>query len=551
MAIKSTQHPEEPCNILINNASNDDIIFSKGKVSRFAVNHAGLTNLHPNPDPSQWPETTQAIDKQCLRMNFNEMCDSEDLSKLYESRVNLVQRHTCTPNYCLSYAKRDKETKEPKCRFQFPKDIHGFNTITDDQNKIISQSRLRVDENKMKDLKLKHKEEERVAPMGASIVNGKICPIRNHHRVVQHMKEMPLIWGANTEAQVVTSWIQLIMYIVKYVMKAEKPSDAFKRIAKELLQKEGENVPTRKVFTSLLMNSIDRDISRAECALIIHYGEYVQYSQRFEWVNLNGTKRLKQNVLSEDDLAMETIDWLHIYAEREEHTHCIELCNNYPDNFKWHCHPNDISLRQFVTYFTKHWKLKDPITVPVFSPTQKFPVNKKNKSYESWCKFILLAEKPGCYITNGGNDFSSFEEELRDFVHYSIFCPELVKQEFEQSQLELEVNTCPDNIFEEEDQLLVSPLHNPDEEEIVPTQFQIHQIQDDIDIEQQRDDDLASDYDAEEFIALEHDWVSDRTILLNDIPEHELQSAHNWLEMSKLNHVDTDKECRECRFQTM
>ena len=87
--------------------------------------------------------------------------------------------------------------------------------------------------------------------------------IRNHHRIVQHIKEMPLIWGANTEAQVVTSWRQLLMYIVKYVMKAEKPSDAFNRIAKELLQKEGEDVPVRKVFSRLLINSIDRDKSRA------------------------------------------------------------------------------------------------------------------------------------------------------------------------------------------------------------------------------------------------------------------------------------------------
>ena len=89
--------------------------------------------------------------------------------------------------------------------------------------------------------------------------------IRNHPRIVQHIKEMPLIWGANTEAQVVTSWRQLIMYIVKYVMKAEKTSDAFDRIAKELLQKDGEDVPVRKLFSKLLMNSTDRDKSLPEC----------------------------------------------------------------------------------------------------------------------------------------------------------------------------------------------------------------------------------------------------------------------------------------------
>ena len=105
---------------------------------------------------------------------------------------------------------------------------------------------------------------------------------------------MPLIWGANTEAQIVTSWRQLLMYILKYVMKAEKPSDAFNRIGKELLQKEGVNMPVRKLFSRLLINSIDRDISRAESFLILQGYEYVEYSQKFEWVNLNGTKHLKK-----------------------------------------------------------------------------------------------------------------------------------------------------------------------------------------------------------------------------------------------------------------
>ena len=51
------------------------------------------------------------------------------------------------------------------------------------------------------------------------------------------------------------------MYILKYVMKSEKPSDAFNKIAKDLLNKEGENIPIRKVLSSLLMN-LFRDTSR-------------------------------------------------------------------------------------------------------------------------------------------------------------------------------------------------------------------------------------------------------------------------------------------------
>ena len=530
--IKSAQPPNEPCEIQIHEEA-------KQRVCDFAMNHIGLTTLHPNPDPMQWPERMpHTIDNQCLRLNIKDISDHKELSKIYESRVNLVQRHACNRNYCLSYAKRDKETNEPTCRFKFPHDVHGFNTEIDDQKRIISLSRMKVDENKYKDIDYKHKEEERVAPNGASIVNGKICPIRNHHRIVQHITEMPIIWGANTEAQIVNSWRKLLMYIVKYVMKAEKPSDAFNRITKELLQKEGEETPIRKVFSKLLINSIGTDKSRSECFLIA-LDEYVDFSQSSEWVNLSGSKRLKLNVSSEDEPAMETNDWLHIYAERDNNKGFNEICNNYPQKFTWSCHPKNISLRNFVANFNKNWIVKEKKIVPIFTPTQKFNVNKKHKSYESWCKYYLLRDKPGCYITNVGKEYQSFEAEFRDFVFNSEFCPPLAKKDFEDSQLERDDNLHAQDISDDEEQLLVSPVQNPEEEDIVPTQFQMNQIYGEvIDQNIDKDDDIASEYDAEEFIneALKHDWDLDLNTLEKDIPE-KIDSAPDWLDNVKLSYV--------------
>ena len=385
MAIKSTQYPDNSYILEIDESLDDtfqekikahkEIIAARDKVCDFAANHIGLTALHPNSNPNEWPEKSPHVkDPHCLRIPFNDIYKANNFSKVYEQRVNLVQRHNCTNNYCLSYAHKDKDTGDPKCRFQFPKDLHGFTALTDDQYNISSLSRMQLNESKCNDPKTKDKEIETVAPRGASIANSKITMIRNHPRIVQHIKEMPLIWGANTEAQVVTSWRQLIMYIVKYVMKAEKTSDAFDRIAKELLQKDGEDVPVRKLFSKLLMNSTDRDKSLPECFFILLFGEYVQYSQKFQWVNLNGNKRLKLNISSEDDSAMEADDWLHIYAEREENENYKQLCNDYPAKFKWPYHPQFINLRNFVTYFTKNWKVKIVTTFPAFSPLQKFEI---------------------------------------------------------------------------------------------------------------------------------------------------------------------------------
>ena len=43
-------------------------------------------------------------------------------------------------------------------------------------------------------------------------------------------------------------------------------------------------------------------------------------------------------------------------------------------------------------------------------------------------------DKPGCTLENVGISFSSYEEELRDFVENSEFCPDLLKEEFAESQ---------------------------------------------------------------------------------------------------------------------
>ena len=153
---------------------------------------------------------------------------------------------------------------------------------------------------------------------------------------------------------------------------------------------------------------------------------------------------------------------------------------------------------------------------------------------------ILLFEKPVYYITNVGKQYQSFVEELRDFVLHSNVCPKLVKQEFEESQLETEDNLPVDDMADHEDQLLISPLQNLDEEDIVPTQFQIHQLHEDI--EQNKgddDDDTASDFDAEEFIndIDKHDWNFDHDTLHNVLSEQDLHSAPEWLEITKKNHT--------------
>ena len=101
LAIKTTHYPNEPVTIQVNESldnsneetfasklkTHDDIISAKNKVCHFAVNHCGLTSLHPNPDPNEWPETQpHVIDTDSLRLNYKDIYDSKEPNLIYEKK---------------------------------------------------------------------------------------------------------------------------------------------------------------------------------------------------------------------------------------------------------------------------------------------------------------------------------------------------------------------------------------------------------------------------------------------------------------------------------
>ena len=100
-------------------------------------------------------------------------------------------------------------------------------------------------------------------------------------------------------------------------------------------------------------------------------------------------------------------------------------------------HPKNLSLREFVVNFSKKWKYHPVKKAFLHSiPCYRYIVHKGKNIYEDFCKWMLLTDKPGCTLENVGKDpFGSCEEELRDFVKNSEFCPELVKKDFYDSQV--------------------------------------------------------------------------------------------------------------------
>ena len=119
----------------------------------------------------------------------------------------------------------------------------------------------------------------------------------------------------------------------------------------------------------------------------------------------------------------------------------------------------------------------------------------------------------------------------------SPFCHDVIKEDFEKSQTENENELLDD---ENVDPLVLSPLQNQNEEEMIPSQFQIHQLHEDPEQEKERDDDdVTSEYDDEEFIndALRYDWTSDETSLCKDMSKEEIDSAPDWLDIIKKENI--------------
>ena len=105
----------------------------------------------------------------------------------------------------------------------------------------------------------------------------------------------------------------------------------------------------------------------------------------------------------------------------------------------------------------------------------------------------MLQDKPGCTFDNVGKNFQSCEEELRDFVENSPFCPNLVKEEFEESQkagIDIQQDQDP---FVFGDSLYIAPEGNA-ERAPKDDYMHLHELADDEDNEDDLDT-LENDYE--------------------------------------------------------
>ena len=85
-----------------------------------------------------------------------------------------------------------------------------------------------------------------------------------------------------------------------------------------------------------------------------------------------GGRMVVKEVADENECATTGQNWLEWYRTRDDDKNFIRLCNDYESGeFQWECHPKFISLRGFVSSFSKSWIPLEETKrfVPVFTPS--------------------------------------------------------------------------------------------------------------------------------------------------------------------------------------
>ncbi|MCH2545601.1 MAG: AAA family ATPase [Alphaproteobacteria bacterium] len=442
---------------------------ARREMIRFNALHAGVYAVHPELDPKKWPAPLGQMPykppTEILRKNYYDYInDALSMYHHYIRMVNRVMIHKCVIGYCQSKNKahmikqKDKDGVEVKvrkldCRFNFPFEMHGFDPVELPDKNVLDKVQVKIPKT----------EDELINPFihGASYDEGKLTLLRNHPNLVSHIPEMLMVWGGNTDQKTISSYDQLVNYLLKYVMKPEKQSDYYSKLAQAVAKKIDDTAPLRKAAQKILMSNIgNRDMSLNECMLICHNLPYVEYSRTPRIANLKGSVKVKMSFGSENEQVIDEDNWQDVYWNKESSKEYKKLCEDYPDKFKYDKHPKDISLREFMVNFSKKWKYSPANVFPYFIPTYRYVVSCKKPHYQEWCKYILLQDKPGTNLENVGKNFDSCEAELQDFVDNSPFCPQLIKDEFKKSQNYQGLNKegmIEDHLGDNMDELYIEP----------------------------------------------------------------------------------------------
>ena len=501
----------------------EEVLQSQDKIAQFTAETLGISAIHPNPVPQEWPapygQNVQTPPSNCLRQRYLDMSTQEQYKIQYEKLINRCMLHKCRVGYCQSLTRRDNQGRMT-CRFDFPKDLHGFKITFDGAGSHITS----VEKKPTK------------SDCGAEFVNGSLKFLRNHPTIVHHMPELLLIWGANIEGRPVQSYKQVLRYLLKYMFKDEPNSAPFMAVSKAVIEASTDAEPVRRAFQKILMKTVgEHDLSKQECHHILNGIEFVETSMSFVNVSVSGTAKVRTPELEGDNQPAREDNWASLYWKRDTDPNFIAALEQFAQNrIQWN--PQEVSLYNFVAKHNKKWlpqaEHKVPHITPNFNVIPKKSADKESR-YGMFLRTALLTHCPGTQFQNVIDSSTSvLEQQMTDFIQTNC-CPALVKEEYEESQigmddLEAEEVLAPPPAGEEELHVEPEPVQEMYEQnEWMEGLKTIHQVEENF---------YENDHDYDDLDVLlqsrSHDWQEDRRRL--NLSEHDVDSMAKWVEGQKL-----------------
>ena len=263
-----------------------------------------------------------------------------DIDLDYQDLVNSVERHTrCSSAYCL----RKTRDQEPKCRFDYPRDVQALSTLEFEQ-------------------------------LNCGSVRAKLITKRNDPRINSHNRTMLQYWRANVDMQIIVDVEACARYMAKYAAKAEQKSKALDAIFKSCVNSITETGNSHKVLRSAMLRAVgERDFSSQETAHMLLSLPLYSCSYSFVAVSLHESQLIERNEQT-GQLALQQ-SLIQQYADREV--------------------AHDLNLCQFVTqYNIQKGKLCRRSTTVIVRFFPKYSPSTDGEHYGSYCKFQLLKYKP-------------------------------------------------------------------------------------------------------------------------------------------------------------
>ena len=159
-------------------------------------------------------------------------------------------------------------------------------------------------------------------------------------------------------------------------------------------------------------------------------------------MNIMGTRAVQDNLQEATDHDREIILSKNLadkYWAREDDENYKKACQEWEDMVETRReNPKLVSLYKFASKYTQGWKMRKEAKVPHFTPNFNRIPNKKGKPerYAMFLRTMLLSHKPGTTFAEvHGMNTDTLEAECSNFCD-SPLCPKLVKEEFQESQIE-------------------------------------------------------------------------------------------------------------------